>query len=49
MTLKHEEAISLTGSGSSWKGYLIITEADNNKVGTFYFQHWTAQATQETR
>ena len=32
-----KKQISLTGSGSSWKGYLIITEADNNKVGTFYF------------
>ena len=29
--------ISLTGSNSLWKGYLIITELDDNKVGTFYF------------
>ncbi|MEK6947041.1 MAG: hypothetical protein AABX32_05540 [Nanoarchaeota archaeon] len=29
--------ISLTGSNSLWKGYLIVTELDNNKIGTFYF------------
>ena len=29
--------ISLTGSNSNWKGYLIITELDDNKIGTFYF------------
>jgi len=32
-----KKQISLTGSGSLWKGYLIATENDNNKVGTFYF------------
>ncbi len=29
--------VSLTGSNSLWKGYMIITEEDDNKVGTFYF------------
>ncbi len=29
--------VSLTGSDSLWKGYMIITEDDDNKVGTFYF------------
>lgn len=32
-----KKQISLTGSGSSWNGYLIITELDNDKIGTFYF------------
>ena len=29
--------ISLAGSGSVWKGYMIITPEDDNKVGTFFF------------
>lgn len=29
--------ISLAGSNANWKGYLIITEVDDNKIGTFYF------------
>ncbi|MBI4176361.1 MAG: fibronectin type III domain-containing protein [Candidatus Aenigmarchaeota archaeon] len=29
--------VSLTGANSIWKGYLIITEGDDNKVGTFFF------------
>ncbi len=29
--------ISLTRDGSLWKGHMIITESDDNKVGTFYF------------
>jgi hypothetical protein len=32
-----KKPISLTGSGSSWRGYIIIDSSDNNKVGTFYF------------
>lgn len=31
------KAIPLEGSGADWKGYLIITGADNNKVGEFEF------------
>lgn len=29
--------ISLSGSSSVWKGYLIVTEIDDKKIGTFYF------------
>ena len=31
------QPISLSGRDSQWKGYLIISGDDNNKVGTFYF------------
>lgn len=30
--------ISLSSSDSLWKGYMIIKEGDDNKVGTFYFR-----------
>ena len=33
-----KQLISLTGSGSLWKGYLIFTEEQHNKIGTFYFR-----------
>jgi hypothetical protein len=29
--------VSLTGSGNLWKGYMIISANDDNKVGTFEF------------
>jgi len=29
--------VSLTRYDDLWKGYIIITDADDNKVGTFYF------------
>jgi len=29
--------VSMSGSGSLWTGYIIITEDDDNKIGTFYF------------
>ncbi|HLG24522.1 MAG TPA: hypothetical protein VI564_06355 [Candidatus Nanoarchaeia archaeon] len=29
--------VFLTGANSLWHGYLIITEEDDNKAGTFYF------------
>ena len=30
-----KKSISLTGSGKNWKGYIIITESENNKIGAF--------------
>ena len=30
--------VSLTGSETHWRGYLVITPNDDNKVGTFYFR-----------
>ncbi len=32
-----KKSISLSGSGSTWKGFIIITESDNNKVSAFTF------------
>jgi hypothetical protein len=32
-----KKSIALSGSGSTWKGFIIITESDNNKVGSFTF------------
>lgn len=32
-----KKQLSLTGSGSTWEGFLIITETDDGKIGTFYF------------
>ena len=32
-----KKLISLTGSDALWKGYMIVKEEDDNKVGTFYF------------
>ena len=29
--------VSLTKYDDLWKGYMVITEADDNKIGTFYF------------
>lgn len=29
--------VSLTGSGSEWTGYFIITQNDDKKIGAFYF------------
>lgn len=29
--------ISLKGSGSEWEGFLVITEEDDNRVGSFHF------------
>ncbi|MBW2974261.1 hypothetical protein KY366_00955, partial [Candidatus Woesearchaeota archaeon] len=29
--------VSLTGEDSVWKGYMIITASDDNRVGTFHF------------
>ncbi|MFH1510828.1 MAG: hypothetical protein ABIF10_03990 [Candidatus Woesearchaeota archaeon] len=31
------KAISLTGSQKSWKGYLVIPEAGDDKIGSFHF------------
>ncbi len=30
--------IPLTGAGDTWKGYLLISESDGNKIGSFRFQ-----------
>lgn len=29
--------VPLTGSGKNWEGYIVITESDDNKIGSFYF------------
>jgi hypothetical protein len=44
-----KKQISLTGSGSSWKGYLIITETDDEKIGTFYFAATDSSGTAGTK
>ncbi len=36
-TPSSKKQVSLTGSGSEWTGYIIITESDDKKIGTFYF------------
>ena len=33
----NKRIISLTGHGTSWEGFMIITEDDDNTVGTFHF------------
>ena len=32
-----KKLVSLTRDDELWKGHMIITEADDNKIGTFYF------------
>ncbi len=41
--------ISLTGSGTEWQGYLVVTPLDNNKVGTFFFSGVDAESNTGTK
>ncbi len=33
-----KKTISLSGSASAWKGFIIVNENDDNKIGSFYFR-----------
>ncbi len=43
-----KKPVSMVGSGTEWKGYLLIGEDTPNKVGTFYFSGKDEQGMQGT-